>query len=353
MRLEVDLRKKIDRFQLNATFEVTGQRIGVFGPSGSGKSTLINLLTGLIDGDSGHIQLNEQWLYHHQMQVNVATNKRRIAVVFQHAHLFPHCSVEKNLLYGYRRLGAKQRKLAPNAVIEALELEPLLNQPTHGLSGGERQRIALGRALLASPELLILDEPLSALDHQLKGQIIPFLRRSLYRFDIPYIYISHSLSEMRRLTDQVIVLKDGTVSEITTAEQMALKQITNSHRGYINHLTLVNPREVGDLLAYRWGDGELILSNHAEGHEGLFEISSKEILLFKKDPGALSARNLITMQITNMVPMGNSIAVTLAQGRQTLISQVMREAAAELELHPGQQIFVGIKASVFRPLNGE
>lgn len=351
MRLEVDLVKKIDHFQLNATFTVTGHRIGIFGPSGSGKSTLINLLTGLIDGDAGHIQLNEQWLYHHHTKLNIATNKRRIAVVFQHAHLFPHYSVEKNLLYGYRRLTAQQRKLSPDAVVEALELGPLLKQQVHGLSGGERQRIALGRALLASPELLILDEPLSALDHQLKGQIIPFLRRSLHRFAIPYIYISHSLSEMRRLTDQVIILKDGVVSEVTTAERMALKRITKSQRGYINHLTLINPREVGDLLAYRWGDGELMLSNHATRHQGLFELSSKEILLFKKHPGALSARNLLTMKITKMIPMGNSVAVTLAQGGQTLISQVMREAAAELELQPGHQVFIGIKASVFRPLD--
>lgn len=350
MKLNVNLVKKIDHFQLNTTFAVEGKRIGLFGPSGSGKSTLINLISGLMNGDDGHIQLDDQWLYHHRQRINVAANKRRIAVVFQHAHLFPHYRVEGNLLYGYRRLAAEQRKLKPSDVIEMLELEPLLKQRVSGLSGGERQRIALGRALLASPELLILDEPLSALDHKLKGKIIPFLRRSLRRFDIPYLYISHSLTEMRQLTDQVVVLKNGSVTAVTTAEKMALDRISSSTRGYINHLTLGNPREVGNLLAYRWGDGELFISSRVNSHEGLFELSSKEILLFKKHPGALSARNLLNMTITNMTAKGDSIAVTLRQGQQTLISQVMREAAAELELQLGRNVFVGIKASVFRPL---
>jgi len=351
MNFDINLTKNTGNFQLRANFALQENRLGIFGPSGSGKSTLINLLSGSINADNGHIKLNEQWLYQHKKGINLPTNKRRIAVVFQHAHLFPHLRVASNLLYGYKRLAPQQRKLAPDDVIEVLELAPLLKQRVTGLSGGERQRVALGRALLASPQLLILDEPLSALDHGLKEQIIPFLRRSLRRFAIPYIYISHSLSEMRRLTDQVVVLGNGQVGAITTAEEMALKRITSSQRGYINHLELKSPREVGNLVAYRWGTGELMLSANVNNHEGLFELSSKDIMLFKKDPGALSARNLLRMNIAAMADMGNSVAVTLRQGKQILISQVMREAAAELELHPAQQVFVGIKASVFRPRN--
>lgn len=351
MNFDIDLKKNNGTFHLSATFTLEENRLGIFGPSGSGKSTLINLLCGLLTGDSGHIRLNDQWLYQHDKGINIPSNKRRIAVVFQHAHLFPHLRVESNLLYGYKRLAPQQRKLAPEDVIEVLELAALLKQRVAGLSGGERQRIALGRALLASPQLLILDEPLSALDHNLKEQIIPFLRRSLRRFAIPYVYISHSLSEMRRLTDQVIVIGNGQITEITTAETMALKRITSGQRGYINHLNLNSPREVGDLLAYRWGNGELMLCANVHHHQGLFELSSKDIMLFKNNPGALSARNLLRMQITRMTDMGNSVAVTLGQGQQTLISQVMREAAAELALHPGQQVFAGIKASVFRPLS--
>ncbi|MDY0190587.1 MAG: molybdenum ABC transporter ATP-binding protein [Desulfuromonas sp.] len=351
MKFDIDLTKKNGNFQLNASFALEENRLGIFGPSGSGKSTLINLISGLLTGDSGHISLDEQWLYHGNKGINLPTNKRRIAVVFQHAHLFPHLLVESNLLYGYKRVAPQLRKLEPADVIEVLELEPLLKQRVTGLSGGERQRIALGRALLASPQLLILDEPLSALDHNLKEQIIPFLRRSLKRFAIPYLYISHSLSEMRRLTDQVLIVGNGQIAEITTAEKMALQRINSGQRGYINHVALNAPREVGDLLAYRWGSGELMLSATVNNHQGLFELSSKDIMLFKNNPGALSARNLLKMQICSMSNMGNSVAVTLEQGSQTLISQVTREAAAELELHPNQQVFVGIKASVFRPLS--
>lgn len=351
MKFDINLKKNNGNFQLQVNFAVDEKRLGIFGPSGSGKSTLINLLSGLLTADDGHIALGDRWLYHHQKGINIPTNKRRIAVVFQHAHLFPHYSVEGNLLYGYKRVAAHQRKLAPEDVIEVLQLSPLLKQRVSGLSGGERQRIALGRALLASPQLLILDEPLSALDHTLKEQIIPFLRRSLRRFDIPYVYISHSLSEMRRLTDQVVVIGNGQIIEMTTAENMAMNRINNSQRGYINHVYLRQPRDVGDLLAYRWGTGELMLSANVNNHEGLFELSSKDIMLFKKDPGALSARNLLSMQIAKMTPMGNSVAITLGQGEDTLISQVTREAAAELELQPGQQLFAGIKASVFQPIN--
>jgi molybdate transport system ATP-binding protein len=350
MILDVDLQKHLGDFQLDATFRIEGKRIGLFGPSGHGKSTLINLLAGLLTADRGHIQLNGQPVYHSDSRVNQSPKKRHIAVVFQHAHLFPHYSVKGNLLYGYNRLKSGQHKLQPDEVIDALDIGKLLDRQVTSLSGGERQRVALGRALLASPRLLILDEPLSALDHSLKGQIIPYLRKTLSRFDIPYLYISHSLSEMRLLTDQVVILNQGRVDTVTTAEEMALQRMASDHRGYVNHLQLTNPREQGTLLGYRWGKKELYLTDRNGHHEGLFELSSKEILLFKDNPGAVSARNLFEMTITDIKPIGHSVAVTLGNEPNMLISQVMHEAAHELNLKVGGRVFVAIKASVFRPL---
>jgi len=350
MILDVDLKKHLGDFQLDATFRVEGKRIGLFGPSGHGKSTLINLLAGLLTADNGHIQLDGENLYHSGSRVNQSPKKRHIAVVFQHAHLFPHYSVKGNLLYGYNRLKSGQHKLQPDEVIEALDICKLLDRQVTSLSGGERQRVALGRALLASPRLLILDEPLSALDHSLKGQIIPYLRKTLSRFEIPYLYISHSLSEMRLLTKEVIVLDQGKVESVTTAEQIALERITKDVRGYVNHLKLTEPQERGTLLAYRWGDKELLVTARTGRHEGLFELSSKEILLFKDNPGAVSARNMFEMPITEIRPFEHSVAITLGEEPNALISQVMHEAADELGLKVGGTIFVGIKASVFRPL---
>lgn len=354
MKLNVDVRKTLGSFHLEARFEVSGRRIGLFGPSGSGKSTLIRLLAGLSSANDGHIILNEKTLYHRRQHIDLAPQTRRVAVVFQHAHLFPHYRVEKNILYGYQRLTREQRKIEPAAVIDALDLGRLLQHHVSQLSGGERQRVALARALLASPQLLILDEPLSALDHTLKNQIVPFLRRSLRHFEIPYLYISHSISEMRLLTEQVVTLNAGRTGAITSAEQLALEQLADnksaSRSAYVNHLHLKNSREVGQLRAYRWGAGELMLAAGNGGDGEIFALSSNEILLFKQHPGAISPRNLAEMTILSLTPLSTAVAVTLQYGDQKLISHVMREAAAELELCAGKRVWVGIKASAFQAL---
>ncbi|WP_303720885.1 ATP-binding cassette domain-containing protein, partial [Malonomonas rubra] len=193
MILNVELMKTFGRFNFAAGFQVEGERIGIFGPSGSGKSTLGNLLAGLLTADAGSIHLNNRCLFDSISRINLSAEKRRIAVVFQHAHLFPHLNVQRNLLYGFRRTTADRRKLKLEEVAAALDIGRLLDRNVGQLSGGEKQRVALGRALLACPDLLILDEPLSALDKNLKEQIIPYLRKTLRRFDIPYLYISHSL----------------------------------------------------------------------------------------------------------------------------------------------------------------
>jgi len=350
MRLEVELKKSFGRFEFAAGFSVDGTRIGVFGPSGSGKSTLGNLLSGLLEPDSGSIQLNGHKLFDQSVKVNLAPERRRVAVVFQHAHLFPHLNVRENLLYGYRRTPVDLRSLNLADVAAALALEQLLDRGVARLSGGEKQRVALGRALLACPDLLILDEPLSALDKRLKEQIIPFLRKTLRRFAIPYLYISHSLNEMRLLTDQVLQFADGRLLQVTNADTLARQRMSSSRQGYLNHLQLSDPREVGSMLGYRWGESELLLSDHPNPQNGLFELSSKDVLLFKKHPHALSARNLVTGTIRELIPQGGSVGVELDCGGQYLIAQVVREAALELGLKVGGQVYAAIKASAFRRL---
>ena len=350
MKLEVELKKGFDQFEFATRFVVEGQRIGIFGPSGSGKSTLSKLLSGLLAADTGRIQLDDQVLFDKERHLNLAPEKRRVAVVFQHACLFPHLNVRSNLLYGYRRTPARLRKLQLEEVAAALDIASLLERGVEKLSGGEKQRVALGRALLASPELLILDEPLSALDNRLKEQIIPYLRKTLRRFAIPYLYISHSLSEMRLLTDQVLHFRQGKLHEITDAETLARQRMSSSQVGYLNHLQLTAPREVGSLIGYRWGADELLLSDHAKPQSGMFELSSKDLLLFKTHPQAISARNLLRTTITGLIPQGGSVAVELDCNGQLLIAQVVREAALELEMKVGGQLYAGIKASAFRRL---
>lgn len=350
MKLEVELMKSFGRFEFAAGFKVEGSRIGVFGPSGSGKSTLSNLLAGLLQPDAGTIQLDGHCLFDSRQRVNLTPEKRRVAVVFQHAHLFPHLNVRRNLLYGFSRTATDRRKLKLKDVAAALDIEPLLRRGVGELSGGEKQRVALGRALLASPDLLILDEPLSALDKTLKEQIIPYLRKTLRRFAIPYLYISHSLSEMRLLTDQVLQFNAGRLQEITNAETLARQWMAGSKLGYQNHLQLNEPREVGSMLGYRWGENELLLTDHEQPEAGLFELSSKDVLLFKNHPHALSARNLLNATISELIPQGGSVGVKLTCGGEELIAQVVREAALELEMEVGMPIYAAIKASAFRKL---
>lgn len=350
MKLNVELGKSLGRFNFSTAFSVTGERIGIFGPSGSGKSTLSSLLAGLLIPDSGVIQLDGRCLFSCEQRINLAPEKRRVAVVFQHAHLFPHLNVRRNLLYGFRRTEASRRKLKLDDVTAALDIFHLLERGVGELSGGEKQRVALGRALLTCPDLLILDEPLSALDKELKEQIIPFLRKTLRRFAIPYLYISHSLSEMRLLTDQVLVFAEGQLQEMSDAETLARQRMASSKTGYLNHLTLSDPREVGSLTGYRWGQNELLLTDRDQPRAGLFELSSKDILLFKNHPHALSARNLLTGKVVELIPQGGSVGVVLDCGGERLIAQVVREAALELEIEVGIQIYAAIKASAFRRL---
>jgi molybdate transport system ATP-binding protein len=350
MKLDVEVMKSFGRFDFAAGFQVEGARIGVFGPSGSGKSTLSNLLAGLLNPDAGKVHLNDRCLFDSVSRINLSPEKRRVAVVFQHSHLFPHLNVQRNLQYGFRRLTPERRKLQLEDVAAALDITRLLKRGVGQLSGGEKQRVALGRALLACPDLLILDEPLSALDKNLKEQIIPYLRKTLRRFAIPYLYISHSLSEMRLLTEQILCFADGQLQQLSDAETLAQQRMTSNRQGYLNHLQLSEPREVGSLLGYRWGENELLLTDHQQPQAGLFELSSKDVLLFKNHPHALSARNLLSATICELIPQGGSVGVKLDCQGETLIAQVVREAALELNMAVGMPVYAAIKASAFRRL---
>jgi len=350
MKLDVELEKSFGQFDFSVNARLEGEKTGIFGPSGSGKSTLTHLLTGQLQPDCGRIQLNGRCLFDSRDRICLPPEQRRVAVVFQHAHLFPHLKVRSNLLFGQRRTAAQKSKLRLEDVAAALDIGDLLERKPAGLSGGEQQRVALGRALLANPELLILDEPLSALDKGLKEQIIPYLRKTLRRFEIPYLYISHSVSEMRLLTDQVLLFSAGRLQDITDTEALARRRMSSNRYGYMNHLQLADPREVGSMLAYRWGKNELLLTDHERPGSGLFELSSKDILLFKNHPHALSARNLLTATITELIPQGGSVGVKLDCQGEELTAQVVREAALELNMSVGLTVFTAIKASAFRRL---
>jgi len=350
MELKLQLRKQQGSFLLELELNVCGERIGIFGPSGSGKSTLVNLLAGLTRPDSGSILLNGQPLFDSSTGANVATEQRRIAMVFQRHALFPHLSVRKNLQYGYQRCPTKERRIDLAEVAELLEITDLMGQMPDTLSGGQSQRVALGRAILASPRLLLMDEPLSALDDDLRYRIIPYLNLVSERFKIPFVFISHSLVEMRLMADQVAVLEKGRLTGVVSPEQLARQRMGQSPAGYINLLEMGVPKERQGLLAFPWAGGELLLSGNAETESGLFELSSKDIILCKRHPDAISARNLLPCTVRSLFEAGSKIGVELDCKGGTLVAEIVPDAARELEVTVGSIIWAAIKASAFRRL---
>jgi len=350
MQLEVAVHKQLGAFHFDAEFSLSGQRTGIFGASGSGKSTLMHLLAGLLKPDSGRIQLGEAILFDSTAGINLPPEKRRVGVVFQHSHLFPHMSVRRNLLYGWQRTPEQDRHLQPEAIIKVLNLGHLLDRGVNLLSGGERQRVALARTVLTCPRLILMDEPLTGLDEELKFQIMPYLNKVFFNFDIPVLFISHSLLEMRLMTEQVLVVEEGQVVRQVATEDLAQSMWAAPGQSYANLLRLGRPEPQGDLWAYQWGDVRLVLTDHGENEENIFELDAREIVLFKRHPEATSARNLLSCVVRRIFTVGNRVRVELQCGSQPLIAQIVPESMRELELAEGKEVVAMIKASAFRRL---
>jgi molybdate transport system ATP-binding protein len=350
MKLGIDLEKRHGSFSLRIKTSLSGDRIGIFGDSGSGKSTLVHMITGLLTPDRGELRIDGTTLFSSRDRINLTPEQRRIAIVFQQAMLFPHLGVRANLHYGFRRCRPEHRKIRPEAIIEVLNLQNLLDRGVNNLSGGEKQRVALGRAVLANPRLLIMDEPLSALDDSLRYQIIPYLRSVSEEFRIPYLFISHSITEMQLMADDVLLVANGELAGLSTPDQIARNHMAGSPRGYLNLLRLGEPLLRDGLYHYPWGQGNLIVSDGKEQGESLFELSSRDIILFKNHPEAISARNLLECRVAEMFESDGRKGVVLESGGKRLIAEIVRTAAEELGIARDVTIFAAIKASAFRRL---
>ncbi|MCU4414328.1 ATP-binding cassette domain-containing protein [Acinetobacter sp. WU_MDCI_Axc73] len=194
---------QLGEFKLTQAFESDDRVVGLFGASGSGKTSILHAIAGLNTPQSGWIRIQDQTWFDHLQKINLTTQQRRIGLVFQDAQLFPHMSVRKNLHFGFNRIAPEKRHFKEDYIIELLKLNSLLNRMPVKLSGGEKQRVALGRALLYSPQLLLLDEPLSALDTAHKAEIIPFFQKIKQEIHIPMLYVSHDIEEIQKLTDSI------------------------------------------------------------------------------------------------------------------------------------------------------
>ena len=210
--LRVDIQKRLGDFTLQAAFESEGRVTGLFGASGSGKTSLVNMIAGLLVPDRGSIMIDGETVDDVEKHVHVPVHRRRVGYVFQDARLFPHLDVRQNLDYGRRMNHLADDPAQLKRITDLLDIGNLLDRRPGKLSGGERQRVALGRALLSKPRLLLLDEPLGALDEDRRAEILPYLVRLRDEARIPMVYVSHDAAEMRQLATQIVLLKRGRVS---------------------------------------------------------------------------------------------------------------------------------------------
>ena len=217
--LEAKFKIDYPGFNLDVEMRIPSKGVSVvFGPSGSGKTTLLRCLSGLEKPSLGYLKIDGHVWQDEESFIPV--QDRKIGLVFQESRLFPHLNIKKNLLYGYQRTFPDERKLQFDEVAQVLNLENLLQRRPEKLSGGERQRVAIGRALLTSPKLLLMDEPLASLDMQLKTEIIPFIKKIEKEFNTPIVYVTHSMNEVLQLVDTMVILKAGKVENIGPVEEV-------------------------------------------------------------------------------------------------------------------------------------
>ena len=320
----------------------------VFGPSGSGKTTLLRCLAGL--EKSGKMELAGQVLQ--DKNISIPVNLRAIGMVFQESRLFPHLKVRENLLYGYKRTPLNSRRLHLEDIGRVLSLEKLQERSIDKLSGGEKQRVALGRALLTSPKLLLMDEPLAALDAQRKTEIIPFIRKVEKELSIPIIYVTHSMSEVLQLVDTMVILKDGKVVKYgpvgkVFSDIQLRESIGDEHSGAVlDTKVLEHDTDYGiTRLDFMGQELSVPIQDISPGQVLRVHIHSKDVSLATQPPeGLTSVLNILKTKVKKIGEnIGYSVDIELDAGRP-LLATITRKSLSNLNLRPGQSIYAYIKA---------
>ena len=355
--LSVNVRKRQGTFELNVAFESTAPGlVALFGRSGCGKSTTINLIAGLLRPDAGSIRLNGETLYDASTRINVPAEQRRIGYMFQEPRLFPHLSVNGNLRYGEKRAPHAARHIEREEVIELLGLAEFLGRRTWQLSGGEKRRVALARALLSQPRLLLLDEPLAALDAARREGLMPYLARLRDRLSIPIIYVSHEFEEVLRLATHVVLLEAGAVIAqgdiASVSRRPELRAIVGPEAiGAVLEGEIETLDAAEGLARVRVGDGHLSIEAQGlrTGQRVRVQLLARELILAIEPPRGLSVRNTLRGLVRSIeADDAHTRMLEVDIGGASLIVRVTAAASTELSLSVGRAVWVLVKTVSLR-----
>jgi molybdate transport system ATP-binding protein len=356
--IEVAVEKRLGGFQLDARFSAPGEGIiALYGPSGSGKTTLINAIAGLVRPDKGRIVVGADTLYSSEKRIRLPPRRRRVGYVFQEARLFPHLSVAGNLTYGQPR-GAKSDGLTLDAIAVLLGLDKLLERRPADLSGGEKQRVAIGRALLSDPRILLMDEPLASLDDSRKAEIMPFIERLHGELKIPIVYASHDMDENMSLADTLVLLEAGKVAAAGPVEELTSRVDLRALTGRYDAGAVIRTTVAGhDLnfglseLAFPGGRLRVSKLGLPLGTPVRARIRANDVAVAVAKPAQISIRNILPATVVELAADPDNAQVVDVRMRigtpergVLLWSRITLRASRELELAVDKPVFALVKA---------
>ncbi|MGE0876850.1 MAG: molybdenum ABC transporter ATP-binding protein [Burkholderiales bacterium] len=352
MRIEAGLIRRIGAFELDVAFASDAGITALFGRSGCGKTTILNFIAGLSRPDRGRIALGDRVLFDSARGIDVPAPERRIGYVFQDGLLLPHLSVRQNLVYGRFFTPHAERWAKFDAIVGLLGLEPLLARRPHRLSGGERQRVAIGRALLASPRLLLMDEPLASLDTPRKAEILYYIEYLRDELRIPLVYVSHAIEEVVRLADRLIVisagkaLAAGTVTELSARPE--LRPFLGRHEGGAIIETRVVDQDLANGLARLEFAGGTLYAPDVDALPGerlRVRIRARDVSLALSAPRDASFLNILSGTVSAIEDHpGASVDVSVDLNGTIVLARITKKSLAALGLAPGKPVYVLVKS---------
>ncbi|MDF1484109.1 molybdenum ABC transporter ATP-binding protein [Ramlibacter sp. H39-3-26] len=339
-------------FTLDVDLNLPGRGVtALFGSSGCGKTTCLRCVAGLERAPAARLAVNGQLWQDTEAGVFVPTHRRALGYVFQEASLFPHLSVRRNLEYGMQRVPAAERRVAWAQALELLGIAHLLERMPGGLSGGERQRVGMARALLTSPRLLLMDEPLAALDLKRKGEILPYLERLHDELDIPILYVSHSPDEVARLADYVVLLDEGrAVAQGGLQETLARLDLPTAlaeDAGVVIESVVAGHDDAYHLTRLDFPGGSVLVARRPEalGRRLRFRVQARDVSLATQRLECTTITNLLPVRVIEVADADTPahVLVRLDAAGTSLLARITRRSCDKLEIRPGRQMWAQIK----------